>query len=386
MMAKYRFGDIVKEVKEKVDRNHNPYEFFIAGDHMDTDELHLLRRGRFADSDVGPAFIRVFKPGQVLYGSRRTYLRKIAVADFEGITANTTFVLESKDENILLQKLLPFIMQSERFTDFSIKKSKGSTNPYVLFSDLCEYEVELPDIEQQKRLSEILWAIDATRMAYKQLISATDELVKSQFIEMFGMEDVSDCRWPIERMENIFEITSSKRILKSEWKSEGIPFLRVRDMVQLAEGKPLTNEFFVSEEFYNSQTDSDGKTQPGDIMVSATSTIGKTYVIKPGERFYFKDADVLRFRKKREIDSTFFTYGLNMPTVKKQVEAGLGATTVNHFLISKACKILQPLPPIDLQQQFAAFVRQSDKSKFELSQTLDDLNRIYKKIISDNLG
>ncbi len=181
-MPKYFFGDVVREVKEKVDRNNNPYEFFVAGDHMDTDELHILRRGTFEGSDVGPAFIRIFKPGQVLYGSRRTYLRKVAVADFEGITANTTFVLETKNEDMLVQRLLPFIMQSDRFVQHSIKRSKGSTNPYVLFSDLADYEFELPDIQKQQELAELLWSMDRTKQAYKQLISATDELVKSQFI------------------------------------------------------------------------------------------------------------------------------------------------------------------------------------------------------------
>lgn len=190
-MTKYLFGDLVKEVKEKVDRENNPYEYFIAGDHMDTDELHLLRRGVFEGSDVGPAFIRIFKPGQVLYGSRRTYLRKVAVADFEGVTANTTFVLESKDESILLQRLLPFIMQSDRFVQHSIKRSKGSTNPYVLFSDLADYEVELPDIEKQKELADILWAMDDVRMAYRKLILATDELVKSQFIDSVASMNLS---------------------------------------------------------------------------------------------------------------------------------------------------------------------------------------------------
>ena len=92
-------------------------------------------------------------------------------------------MLDTKDESILHQRLLPFIMQSERFVQHSIKRSKGSTNPYVLFSDLCDYEVDLPDIETQKRLAEILWAIDEVKMAYKRLIAATDELVKSQFID-----------------------------------------------------------------------------------------------------------------------------------------------------------------------------------------------------------
>lgn len=181
---------------------------------------------------------------------------------------------------------------------------------------------------------------------------------------MFGADPIGVCSWPTKPMEEIFSITSSRRILKSEWKTEGsIPFIRVRDMVQLANGEPLTNEFFVSERFYNSRPEEE-KVKAGDIIVSATSTIGKTYVIKPTERFYFKDADVLLFRKKEPINEVFFSYGLTMPTVWSQISEGLGSTTVAHFLISKACKVKQPLPPLPLQEQFAAFVRQSDKSKF----------------------
>ena len=130
-MSKVKFGDIVKDVKFNVDRDNNPYEFYVAGDHMDSEDLNIRRRGRFATDDVGPAFTRIFKKGQVLYGSRRTYLKKVAVADFDGICANTTFVFESKDPAAFEQRLLPFLMLSEGFTNWSIAHSKGSTNPYV---------------------------------------------------------------------------------------------------------------------------------------------------------------------------------------------------------------------------------------------------------------
>ena len=188
--------------------------------------------------------------------------------------------------------------------------------------------------------------------------------VQSRFIEMFGAEDILHTRWPLFRMDEVFTISSSRRILKSEWKDKGsIPFIRVRDMVQLANKEPLTNEFFVSDEFYNSRPD-DEKVKPGDIIVSATSTVGKTYIIKPGDRFYFKDADVLLFRKVKEINEVFFTYGLTMPTVWTQIKEGLGGTTVAHFLISNACKLMQPLPPLELQGQFSDIIQQADKSKF----------------------
>lgn len=182
-MGQVKFGDVVKEVKINIDRTNNPYDYYVAGDHMDSEDLTIRRKGSFATDDVGPAFTRLFKPGQILYGSRRTYLKKVAVADFEGICSNTTFVLETKDEGILRQRLLPFIMLTEEFTKWSISKSKGSTNPYILFSDLANYEFDLPDIARQDELVELLWQAYATKESYKKMILATDEMVKSQFIE-----------------------------------------------------------------------------------------------------------------------------------------------------------------------------------------------------------
>ena len=183
-MGTAKFGDVVREVKVNVNRTNNPYQYYVAGDHMDSEDLTIHRFGNFATDDVGPAFTRIFKPGQVLYGSRRTYLKKVAVADREGICANTTFVLESKDDSIFDNRLLPFLMLSEGFTQWSISHSKGSTNPYVLFSDLASYEFELPSIEQQRILADKLWAAYRLKESYKKLLAATDEMVKSGFFSV----------------------------------------------------------------------------------------------------------------------------------------------------------------------------------------------------------
>ena len=199
-MARYRFGDVVKEVKINVNRDNNPYEFYVAGDHMDSEDLIIRRKGRFLTDDVGPAFTRIFHPGQVLYGSRRTYLKKVAIADFDGICANTTFVLETKDNNIFTQELLPFIMLSDRFTEWSVSHSKGSTNPYVLFSDLADFEIELPDINTQRSLAKKLTSAHNVKESYKTLQKCTDEMVKSQFIEMFGNPMVEEQKYPLKKL------------------------------------------------------------------------------------------------------------------------------------------------------------------------------------------
>ena len=168
--TKVAFGHVVRQVKDRVDPGQSGLERYVAGEHMDTDDLRIRRWGEIGDGYLGPAFHMRFKPGHVLYGSRRTYLRKVAVADFEGITANTTYVLESKDRRVLLPELLPFIMQAETFNRHSVRESKGSVNPYVNFSDLAWYEFALPPIEEQRRIVEACTAVEGSLATLQELV------------------------------------------------------------------------------------------------------------------------------------------------------------------------------------------------------------------------
>ncbi|WP_287395535.1 restriction endonuclease subunit S [Mesorhizobium sp.] len=183
------FGDVVRKVNDKVDPWESGLERYVAGEHMDTADLRIRRWGLIGDDYLGPAFHMRFKPGHVLYGSRRTYLRKVALADFEGITANTTFVLETKDAGALMPELLPFLMQTEAFHSYSIKHSKGSVNPYINFSDLEAFEFQLPPIQEQARLVEALAAYrsseEALGVAADQLAATRASLV-SQVISQNG--------------------------------------------------------------------------------------------------------------------------------------------------------------------------------------------------------
>jgi type I restriction enzyme, S subunit len=166
-------GDVVNASKERCDPESGSVERYVAGEHMDTDDLKIHRWGVVGDGYLGPAFHRRFHPGQVLYGSRRTYLRKVAVSDFDGVCANTTFVVETRDKDVLLQEFLPFIMTSERFHEFAIAESKGSVNPYVNWSDIARYQLDLPSLDEQKRIADLLWAVEVQRTTASALREAT---------------------------------------------------------------------------------------------------------------------------------------------------------------------------------------------------------------------
>ena len=180
---KVKFGDVVRQVKDKVDPEASGLERYVAGDHMTTDDLRIRKWGDISNGYLGPAFHMRFQPGQVLYGSRRTYLRKVAVADFTGICANTTFVMETRDASVLLPEFLPLVMQTEAFHAHSIKQSKGSVNPYINFTDLVWFEFALPPMEEQRRIVLLLGALENN-------VVALDEALSSAFtLEFSHLED-----------------------------------------------------------------------------------------------------------------------------------------------------------------------------------------------------
>jgi len=150
---------------------------------MNSEDVHIREFGELADEYLGPAFIRHFKEGDILYGSRRTYLKKVAVAHFEGITSNTTFVINA-NEKVIDKRLLPFLMLSNKFTEHSIMHSKGSVNPYINWKDLANYEFLLPPQEQQAELADLLWAMDEAIEKDLEVMERL-ETYKKNYIETF---------------------------------------------------------------------------------------------------------------------------------------------------------------------------------------------------------
>ena len=354
-MGRVTFGDIVRDVKNNVDRANNPYEFYVAGDHMNSEDLTIRRRGRFATDDVGPAFVRIFNPGQILYGSRRTYLKKVAVAGFSGICANTTFVLESKDTNVFDQRLLPFLMLSNAFTEWSISKSKGSTNPYVLFSDLAGFEFNLPPISEQKVLAEKLWAAYEVKQSYLKMIEATDEMVKAQFVEMFK----DDTLVPLSQ---ICDIEKGSTITRNEVIPGTIPVV--------AGGQEPSC-------YHNTSN------RPANIITVSASGAYAGFVNFWSVPIFASDCNTISPKSKNETNIVFLYYGLK--AIQSSVYNLQKGGAQPHVYGKDLEKLLFPSPQIEKQEQFANFAEQADKSKAELRKSIEAIDKVIKSLINENL-
>ena len=174
-MSRVKLGDVAFERKETL-KNNTGYPT-VGLEHIIPEEIELSNWDEGAEN----TFTKVFHVGDVLFGRRRAYLKKAAVAPIDGICSGDITVIAALEDKIC-PRLLPFVIQNDKFFDFAVEKSAGSLSPRVKWQHAKEFEFELPEMEQQEKLADLLWAMNATKTAYKKLQKQTDELVKSQFI------------------------------------------------------------------------------------------------------------------------------------------------------------------------------------------------------------
>ena len=181
-MVKYRFEQIAINSTEKKKPVEEDRFTYLGLEHLDSGSLKVTRFG----SEVAPIGEKlVMHKGDVLFGKRRAYQKKVAIAPFDGIFSAHGMVLRPR-EDVIDKSFFPLFISSDYFLDAAIKISVGSLSPTINWRDLKTLEFELPDLATQRKLAETLWSINDTMETYKKLIAATDELVKSQFIEWFG--------------------------------------------------------------------------------------------------------------------------------------------------------------------------------------------------------
>ena len=171
-------------------------------------------------------------------------------------------------------------------------------------------------------------------------------------------DDIPD-GWTVCYLRELFNVCSAKRVKQSDWCTEGVPFYRAREIVKLSDNDFVDNELYISEDHYQQVKKEYGIPQPGDLMVSGVGTIGKVYVVKDTDRFYYKDASVLCFENRnRIIDSQYARYMLMSEFIQNQMKENSKGTTVDTITISAAMNYICLVPPINEQKRIVSAIEQ----------------------------
>lgn len=371
-MARVKFGDVVKRANTKEDRFNTDKEFYVGGEHMLTGEYLVTKRGIIKGSTIGPMFYFGFKEGQVLLASRSPDLRKAGLVTFDGICSEKTFVLETADDNVLLQEFLPIIVRSDAFWEFANDNQSGSVNHFINWTTFARYEFELPPIEEQKRIANALWSMIDLRQKYENLLVKTDELVKSQFIEMTkGLETIK-----------LSEVCTSYGRGKTPKYVEDSSVHVLNQACIYWDGFHLENVKYQNEEKFNPSN----ALEEGDVLLNSTGTgtLGRARVfdIKDGYT-YMADSHVSVLKPRKDLILPkvlqYYFYDDNNQS-DLNYRCVFGSTSQDE--LSKDGLGKMPIPLIKMRDQvkFVQIIEQSDKSKFEIKNCIEQLNKMIRNV------
>ncbi len=382
-----KFGDVVFEPKENAKDIYNEgIEHVVGLEHIEAENIHLTQSGKLEESTT---FSKKFKKGDVLFGRRRAYLKKAALASFDGICSGDITVFRAKKN--LLPKLLPFIVNNEKFFDYAVKHSAGGLSPRVKFKDLANYEFLLPPKDQQAQLAELLWAMDEV---IERENKVGDTLLNTLLVqiekEIHGtsilgktinqvLEDVNQNVKLVE-LKKLGELIKGKGIQKTEVMKDGTPCVRYGELYTLHDRIIRKYGSFISEELKDTAL----KLKKHDVLFAGSgetiTEIGKSAAFIDDIEAY-AGSDILVFRP-HDMDGTYLGYLMNSQLVRQQLNKyGTGAT-VMHIYNSDLAKIKVPKITRKKQELIGAKLELLSKNLFEVQENINNSKALQKSLIN----
>jgi len=268
----------------------------------------------------------------------------------------------------------------ERITREVIESGRGIAMIHTTKSDMEQREIPIPPLHLQQKIADILNHASNLIEKRKAQIEKLDVLIKSQFVEMFGDPVMNPMGWEVCKLGNLGKVGSSKRVFTSELKETGVPFYRGTEVAQLSFGEDIEPKYFISEEHYKSLKDATGVPAAGDLLLPSICAKGEVWRVNRDSPFYFKDGRVLWIHLESPINSEYVCFALRDKLIRDFSEIASGTTFAEmKIVLLKEIDIL--MPPLDLQNRFADFVRQADKSKFAMKRELEKLQLLYKSLM-----
>ena len=378
-MKHYILGDVIEEISE---RENNPstsgYERFVGLEHYVSGEVEIKNYGSTANLNSA---MKVFKSGDILVARRNVYLKRASVVYFDGLTSGDSIVLRAKDETI--GKILPFILNTTDFWEYADQYADGTMSKRLSPKVLKMYEFDLPE-EGLSDLAELLWSMVDTKDAYQELLQKTDELVKAQFVELFGELGPAEKGWGLTTLGKCCELNPKRpRDINDDLMVSFVPMPAVNEegKIDCSDSRPY-GEVRKGFTYFAENDVIFAKITPCMENGKGAVARGLSNGIASGST---------EFHVLRPIEGVSNPYWLYIITMfdsfrigARKVMTGTGGQLrvpiayLENYPIS--------LPPIELQNDFEKFVIQSNEAKEELKKSIDKTNTMIKSVLSQAIN
>lgn len=266
------------------------------------------------------------------------------------------------------------------------QKTAFVTVKHLSAKELNKLYLNVPELSKQNKIAEILSRLENIIDVRRQELEKLDELIKARFVEMFGDIGTGNFKYETRKLGDVASIGSSHRVFTTEFVDNGIPFYRGTEIGELANGQKPSQPYYISEEHYRRLINDDTKPQVGDLLMPSICNKGQVWMVDTEEPFYYKDGRVLCISPDRKVfNSKFLQYFMKEKTMVEYPKMGSGSTFAEFkIFLLKDIDVL--IPPKKIQDQFADFVRQVDKSKVVVQKALDETQLLFDSLMQKYFG
>jgi type I restriction enzyme S subunit len=382
-------ADIIN-ITEK-DPSNCGIDVFVGLEHYDIAEPVIKR---FGSTKMLSTAAKKFETGDVLIARRNVYLQRASVACFAGLTSGDSIVLRVKKDLSIegtdygtMCKLLPFILNSINFWNYANTNADGTMSKRLSPAILQDYEFDLPSLDEQKALAEKLWAAYEVKQSYLKMIDTTQEMVKAQFLEMFGDPITNPKEWDVISMKESSFLLSDGPFgsnLKSEhYCEDGIRVIRLQNICQGYFDD--TDKAYISLKHYENLKRYTCK--PGEVVIGTLGVPNlRACQIPSYIKIAVNKADCVHYIPKPDLlKNTFVCAYINCERTLQMATSNIHGTTRARIAAGQLNNMPIYLPPIDMQEKYIAFENQADKSISELRKSIDAIDKVIKSLINENL-
>ena len=381
-----KFGDVVRNVNENVkDPEAAGIDRVIGLEHLDPGELRIDRWG---DPTEETTFTRRVKPGQTIFGKRRAYQRKTAYAEFDAVCSGDILVFESGDPGVLLPELLPFIAMTDGFYAKALETSAGSLSPRTRWSDLATYEFDLPPLADQRRIADLLWAMEAHERALLQELAHVEgaswhdpHSVRLALLDHLLSEGGKD--WPSAPLGQVGTFTRGRRFTQQDYVDDGIGSIHYAEIHTKYDFAIAQVDKFVRPELKSSLR----YAKPGNLVIAATSETAAevckaTAWLGEDEVAVHDDCFIL----DHSLDAKFAALLFSSRDFQLQKSRFVSESKVARVSVDNLAKIMVPVPPAEVQRRIVASVSLVDAAIRTIREEASELNAAQRSLLNGLLG